>query len=76
MRSNSLSWRRCLMRWWLVLSCITSHARRRSFRKSVACSSPVDAFLLSVFTEVNALPLDEEIAEHHVPIGSGVPSPI
>jgi hypothetical protein len=30
----------------------------------------------SVFTEVNALPLDEEIVEHHVLIGWGVPSAI
>jgi hypothetical protein len=30
----------------------------------------------SIFTEVNALPLDEETGEHHVRIGSGVPSPI
>jgi hypothetical protein len=30
----------------------------------------------TVFTEVNALPLDEETVEHHVRIGSGVPSPI
>jgi hypothetical protein len=30
----------------------------------------------AVFTEVNALPLDEESVGHHAPIGSAVRSPI
>lgn len=48
-------------------------ARRYSPAKIVSSSMEV---IKGVFTEVNAQPLVEEIAEHHARIGSGVPLPI
>jgi quinol monooxygenase YgiN len=51
-------------------------ALRKHFDMPYVRQFVTDSADFAVFTEVNALPLDEEIVEHHVPIGWGVPSPI
>ena len=47
---------------------------------SISCSQVLGrshyGLFFPVFTEVNAPPRVEEIAEHHAPIGSDAPSPI